>query len=112
MASAPISKPDQSGCDRSAGVTLRSRPAALAKPASGRRRAFLAGTAAGLAGAGLPLTFMALQLARSGGQTGHGLLVAWIVIGVIFIAMVAGLTGTVTIAISSPARRRRAGPAR
>ena len=97
---------------RAAGVTLRSRPAALAKPASGRRRAFLAGTAAGLAGAGLPLTFMALQPARSGGQTGHGLLVAWIVIGVIFIAMVAGLTGTVTIAISSPARRRRAGPAR
>jgi hypothetical protein len=81
----------------------RPGPSALA-----RRRAFLAGAAAGLAGAGIPLTVMAAGLARDAGDSNGQFIALWVVIGVIFAAMAAGLTGAVTIRVSVSARKRRA----
>lgn len=75
-----------------------------------RRRAFLAGTAAGLAGAGIPLAVLAEHLAHEFGQPQAPLVVISIVIAVIIAGIVAGLTGAVTIRVASP-RKRRARPA-
>ena len=72
------------------------------------RRAFLAGTAVGLAGAGVPLTALAERMAHNLTQSQGPLITIWIVISVIFIATVGGLTGAVTIRISSSAGKRRA----
>lgn len=78
-------------------------PSALA-----RRRAFLAGTTVGLAGAGVPLTMLAEHLVHNLGQSQDPLIAIWVIVGVIFIATAAGLTGAVTIRVSSSVRKRRA----
>jgi hypothetical protein len=75
-----------------------------------RRRAFLAGTAAGLAGAGIPLAALAEHLAHESYGSQAPLMAISIVIAVIIVAIVAGLTGAVTIRIASP-RKRPARPA-
>lgn len=77
-------------------------------PALARRLAFLAGTTVGLAGSGIPLTVLALRMGHNFALSQDPLIAIWIIIGVIFIATVAGLTGAVTIRVSSSARKRRA----
>lgn len=79
-------------------------------PTLTRRRAFLAGTTVGLVGAGAPLTLLAVHMAHNVGQSPGPVIAIWVVIGVIFIATVAGLTGTVIVRIPS-ARKRRSRPA-
>jgi hypothetical protein len=81
----------------------RSRPSPTALA---RRRAFLAGTAVGLAGAGVPLTLLAVRAVQGTGNSDNPLVAIWVVIAVVFIAAAAGLTGAVTVRVSLSARRR------
>jgi hypothetical protein len=81
----------------------RSQPEPSARA---RRRPFLAGTAVGLAGAGIPLGVLAERLAHDFYQSQAPLLVLSIVIGAIIVGIVAGLTGAVTIRVASPRKRR------
>lgn len=81
----------------------RPEPSAL-----GRRRAFLTGTAVGLAGAGVPLTVLAERMAHELVHSQDPLIAIWVIIGVIFIATAAGLTGAVTVRVSSSVKKRRA----
>jgi hypothetical protein len=80
-------------------------PATLA-----RRRAFAAGTAAGVVITGIPLSLLVVHLAHSFQQPLGPLLAIWIVIGVIFTAAVAGLTGAVTVRVPPRVRRARSAP--
>jgi hypothetical protein len=79
----------------------RPNPSAL-----GRRRAFVAGTAAGLAAAGVPLTLLVMRASQGTGQSQNPLVAIWVIVAVVFIAAAAGLTGAVTVRVSLSTRRR------